>query len=103
MRLLGADATRRAKPTDASVAHVYCWLGTTNPPDDVTQWSFRGSHSKVSQIDVAFSPDTPVNAQVWFTAQWLNRRQMPGPLAAAITTHIAGGVSGAGLSMKLAA
>lgn len=102
LELLDPTDNRRARPAKVACMYVFSWIGTTNPPADITQWSWQGSVTK-NPVRVAFSPDTPANAQVWFTSAFVNTRQQPGPLSAPITTNIAGGVSGAETTMKMAA
>jgi hypothetical protein len=101
LRLTNVDSPSRAKPKDASIAYIFSHIGPT-VPSDVTEWNFQGTTSR-GDVSVALNPSTPPGTQVWFTSCWLNARQQPGPMGPAVTTNVAGGVSGAEATLKIAA
>ncbi len=84
--LHGVDDNRRGKPSKVAACVVYSHIGNT-PPANILDWKPEGYSSKAEAI-IEFPISAEPFAQVWITAQWLNRKGQPGLATTPITTNL---------------
>ena len=64
------SSSKRGKPSGATAAWVYTYVGDTYPSDP-TLWDFQGSTTK-AKYDIVFDNFLPGGTQVWVCAAWIN-------------------------------
>ena len=95
VKIQGADTERRGKPAGCQGAIVWTWIGDTNPPTDIREWSCEGPVTRTN-FDVKMPSTLAPLTKMWLTACWYSPRGVIGPLTPPVATRVGEGVSKVG-------
>jgi hypothetical protein len=87
------QAGKRRKPEGVAGAKIFSFTGE-EPSADIDAWKFEGLSTR-SDFDVVFGPAVAPGTKVWICACWYSPRGASGPVSAAVSAFVGGGVSGA--------